>query len=173
MRISSDKRICIGEIATAHGVRGLVKVRCFGDDPSVLESYGPLYTTETGDKTMTLRLKHEAGGAAIAEVEGIRDRNDAEKLRGTRLWTERQALPPIAEEGIYYHADLIGLEAHTADGAVVGTVTAVENFGASDLLEIKPPAGKKFFLPFVDDYVGEVDLDAGTVIVEIPEGLLE
>jgi len=63
--------------------------------------------------------------------------------------------------------------ASDADGAVVGTVTAVENFGASDLLEIKPPAGKKFFLPFVDDYVGEVDLDAGTVTVEIPEGLLE
>lgn len=166
-------RICIGEIATAHGVRGLVKIRHYGDNPKALEGYGPLYTTETGDKTVTLRLKHEAGGAVIAEVEGTTDRNDAEKLRGTQLWTERQALPPIKEEGVYYHADLIGLEARTEDGAVVGTVTAVENFGASDLLEIKPPAGKKFFLPFVDDYVGVVDLENKTVIVEIPEGLLE
>lgn len=166
-------RICIGEIATAHGVRGLVKVRYFGDNPEALEEYGPLFTTETGDASVTLRLKHEAGGAIIAEVSGISDRNAAEKLRGTQLWTERRALPKIEEEGVYYHADLIGLEARTADGTVIGSVNAVENFGASDLLEIKPPGGKKFFLPFVDDYVGAVDLDAGTVIIEIPEGLLE
>lgn len=166
-------RICIGEIATAHGVRGLVKIRYFGDDPQALEEYGPLFTSETGDASVTLRLKHQAGGAIIAEVAGITDRNGAEKLRGTPLWTERQALPELTEEGVYYHADLIGLEARSADGTVVGSVVAVENFGASDLLEIKPPEGKKFFLPFVDDYVGIVDLDAGTVIVEIPEGLLD
>ncbi len=172
MKITPE-RILIGEIATAHGVRGLVKIRHYGDDPEALEKYGPLYTTENGDESITLRLKHEAGGAIIAAVDGITDRNEAEKLRGTQLWTERRALPKIEEEGVYYHADLIGLEARSTDGAVVGTVIGVENFGAGDLLEIKPPNSKKFYLPFVDDYVGDVDLDAKTVIVEIPEGLLE
>lgn len=164
------KRICVGEITSAHGVRGFVKVHCFGDDPETLVKYD-LYTSEDGAEIVHLDLKHMAGGALVAEVEGVADRNEAEKMRGMKLWVDRDALPEL--EDAYYHADLIGLEARTEEGAVVGTVTAVENFGASDLLEIKPPAGKKFFLPFVDDYVGEVDLDAKTVIVEIPEGLLE
>lgn len=162
------KRICVGEITSAHGVRGFVKVRCFGDDPETLVKYD-LYTSEDGAEIVHLDLKHMAGGALVAEVEGVADRNEAEKMRGMKLWVDRDALPEL--EDAYYHADLIGLEARGPDGAAIGTVISVQNFGASDLLEIKPESGKAFYLPFIDEYVGEIDLAARTVAVDIPEGL--
>lgn len=169
--MSEKKRLCIGEISTAHGVRGLVKVRCYGDDPQSLEQYGPLYTSETGTDTQTLTLKHQAGGIWVAEVEGITDRNDAEKLRGTKLWLDRDRLPEI--EGAFYHDDLVGLKAVDSSGVAVGIVKGVDNFGASDLLDIKPEGKNSFYLPFVDLYVLEIDLEDGTMTVDIPEGLIE
>jgi 16S rRNA processing protein RimM len=165
------KRICIGKITTAHGVRGLVKVQVFGSDDDVIDQFGPLYTGETGDKTLTLRRKHVAGGVLVAEVKDVTDRNTAETLRGTELWLDCSALPEL--EGEFYQADLIGLKVIDPANVEIGTVLSVQNFGAGDLLEIHPLAGKSFFLPFTDDYVPDVDLDAGTVTVDIPEGWLE
>ena len=165
------KRICIGEISTVHGVRGLVKVRAYGDDPKTLEKYGPLFTSETGTETQILTLKHQAGGIWVAEVKGITDRDVAAKLRGTKLWLNRDALPEL--EGAYYHDDLIGLIAKDEKGTIIGTIEAVENFGAGDLLDIKPEGKPSFYLPFVDSYVLEVDLESKTVTVDLPEGISE
>lgn len=174
--LSSPKqgRICVGEISTAHGVRGLVKIRSYGDDPQTLEQYGPLFTSESGGQSLKIILKHQAGGAWIAEVSGIDDRNDAEKLRGTQLWLDRALLPDLDEEEEgYYHSDLVGMRVIGLDGIEWGEVIAIDNFGAGDLLEIKPAGKPSFYLPFVDSYVPEVNLDTGIITIDMPAGLVD
>jgi 16S rRNA processing protein RimM len=141
----SSKRIPIAEITTAHGIKGQVKVRSYADDPYALENY-TLYTSETGDQTLTLTLKNAIKGDWIAEVKGITDRNAAEALRSTKLFIAREALPPLPA-GQYYHADLICLSVVDENNALVGTVTAVQNFGAGDLLEVKTADGKNIYVP--------------------------
>jgi len=170
---SRQGRICVGEISTVHGVRGLVKVRTYGDDPQTLEQYGPLFASETGDKTHTLTLKHQAGGSWIAEVDGITDRDVAEKLRGTQLWLDRSQLPELDEDDGFYHSDLVGMRVIGVDDAEWGEVIAVENFGASDLLEIKPAGKPSFYIPFVDSFVPDVNLDTGIITIDMPEGLVD
>ena len=154
-------------------MRGLVKVRSYGDDPQTLEQYGPLYNSETGNQTHTITLKHQAGGAWIAQVDDITDRNDAEKLRGTQLWLDRSQLPELDGEDGYYHSDLIGMRVIGLDGVGWGEVIAVENFGASDLLEIKPAGKPSFYIPFVDSFVPGVDLETGIITIDMPEGLVD
>ncbi len=162
-----DKRILIGEIATVHGVKGLVKVRVFADNLDLLEA--PVFTDETSSKTLKLTLKNAMKDHWLAEVEGIADRTAAEALRGTPLYIDRDALPDT-DEGEHYYVDLIGLECRDIDGHKIGTVIDVTNFGASDLLDIKPPQGPSFYLPFTDETVLNI---AETITIAIPEGLLE
>ena len=163
-----SKRICIAKIATAHGIRGLVKLHVFADDKSLVN--GALYTDEAGDSTLNITLKNATSKHWLAEVEGVKDRNEAEALRGTLLYIDRDILPQ-ADEGEFYVSDLIDLEAVDEDGASIGKVIAVENFGAGDLLEIKPAIGESFYLPFNDDTVPEIH--EKHIVVLIPEGLLE
>lgn len=164
-----DKRILIGEIATAHGIKGFVKVRSFADDETLLE-HQPLFTDEEADKTITIKLKNALKGDWVAEVIGVADRNEAERLRGTKLYINREDLP-AAEHGEYYIEDLKGLKVVDGHGKEIGTLLSVENFGASDLLDIKPPSGASFYLPFTDQTVTSIDMDAGTITVDMPEGL--
>jgi 16S rRNA processing protein RimM len=156
----------VGKIIAAHGIKGLVKVSVFADDPALLDQ-SPLFTSEKNDQTVTLTLKSSGGkGIWLAEIPTLTDRNTAEKLRGTELWIGREALPDIEEEdGVYYHADLVGLSAQDEAGQKIGTVIAVENFGAGDLLEIKPETGESFYLPFTADFVLSVDMTARCVTV--------
>lgn len=144
----SHKRILIAEITTAHGIKGQVKVRSYADDPYALEDY-TLYTDEAGEKTLSLTLKNPIKGDWIAEIDGVTDRNAAEDLRGAKLYIDRDALPPLPA-GQFYHADLIGLSVVDETGATVGTVTAVQNFGAGDLLEISNHTGSAIYLPLLD-----------------------
>jgi len=167
--MTKSHRICVGEISTAHGVRGLVKVRAYSDDVNRLQDFGPLYSTETGDKAYTLKLKHQAGGIWIAEVDGISDRNVAETLRGTKLWLDRDKLPEL-EDGFYYD-DLIGMKVVDQGGAAVGNVVGLEDFGAGDLLDIKPEGRPSFYLPFADIYVLNIDEENGIITVDLPEGI--
>ncbi len=165
----AEKRILIGEIATAHGIKGYVKVRSFVEDGSLLESER-LYTGEDGDKTLSLTLKNPLKADWVAEVSGITDRNGAEKLRGTKLYIDRADLPETDEDdGAYYIEDLKGLRVIDASEKEIGIVLGVENYGASDLLDIKPPAGEAFYIPFTDDTVIGIDMDRGVIIVEMPE----
>lgn len=161
-----DSKVCVAEIMTAHGVRGLVKLRCYLEDPFRLSMYNPL-ETEDG-RRFSLTLKNPVKGDWLAAVDGITDRTAAELLRHLRLYTDRKNLPS-PDEGEIYVQDLIGCRAVTAAGEDVGTVIALQNFGASDLVEIRPLAGKTFYLPLIPPYVGEIDLQTGTVVVEPAE----
>ncbi|MCF8495932.1 MAG: ribosome maturation factor RimM [Alphaproteobacteria bacterium] len=165
------KRICLGKIVSAHGVKGLVKILPFGEDVSLMETLSPLYKYETGNSTIAVALKNKMGKYVLAAVEGVSERNAAEALRGTELYVDQDSLPAIEEDGAYYHGDLIGLKAVDGQGAEIGSVIAVHNFGAGDLLEIRPlQGGGDFLLPFTNANVSEISGER--IVVHIPEGLL-
>ncbi len=163
----NEKRIQIGEIATAHGIKGFVKLRSFVDDESLFEE-GTVFTSETGAKTLSFKIKGAVKKDLLAEVTGVADRNGAEALRGTKLYIDRDALPE-ADDGEYYIEDLKGLKVVDGQGNDIGTILSVENFGASDLLDIKPQSGQSFYVPFTDDTVLDVDFEGGTVKIQIPD----
>lgn len=167
--MTNGKRILIGEIATAHGIKGLVKLRSFAGDESLFGS-AALYTDETSGRTISLTLKNALKGDWLAEVQGVADRNAAELLRGTKLYIERDALPET-DDGEYYIEDLKGFKVTGKDGKDIGTISGIENYGASDLMDIKPRTGANFYLPFTDDIVLDVNLDDGVITVDMPEGV--
>jgi 16S rRNA processing protein RimM len=159
------KRICLGKITKAHGVKGLVKIMPFCEDPRQIETLGPVYTSETGPDSLKIIMKNSAGNKYwLATVDGVTERNGAEKLRGTELWTQRDRLP--ASPGSL-HADLIGLKVIDENDKNVGTVIAIQNFGAGDLLEIQPQGKDSFYLPYAT--VLEIK---DSILVSIPEGLV-
>ena len=160
-------RICLGVIAGAHGVRGLVKVKSYTDEPRNLVAYGPL-TDEAGGRRFSLEIVGESKGLLLVHVEGVADRNGAEALKGLRLHVLRSALPDPGEEE-YYHADLVGLSAFDGDGTFHGTVKAVQNYGAGDILEIEAADGDVLLLPFTKAAVPEVDIPAGRLVIAPPQ----
>lgn len=160
-------RILIGEISTVHGVKGLVKLRVHADSLDLFSA--TLYTDEQSAKTIKLKLKNAMKDHWLAEVEGYTDRTAAESLRGTKLYIDRDALPDLDEDE-HYHIDLIGMECIDESGQTIGTVIDVTNFGASDLLDIKPPSGPSFYLHYTDETILKID---DKITVYIPEGLLE
>jgi len=165
------RRVCLGVVAGAHGVRGAVRLKSFAANPADIACYGPL-EDEAGAARFTLRLLGTAKGAVIASLSGISDRDRAEALRGTRLYLPRAALPPPPEDE-YYHADLIGLAVRLGDGAPLGEIRAVHDFGAGDTLEIARPDGPSVLVPFTRAAVPVVDVAAGHVVVEPPAGLFD
>lgn len=166
-----DKRVCVGVVTGAHGVRGAVRLKSFTAEPEDVAGYGPL-EDERGERRFALRIVGSGKGVLLATIAGIDDRDRAEALRGLRLYLPRSALPPAGEEE-YYHADLIGLEAVLPDGAALGTVRAVHDFGAGDTLEIERASGPPVMVPFTRAVVPVVDLDAGRLVVDPPPGLLD
>lgn len=168
----SAARVCLGAIAGAHGMRGEMRVLAFTAEPEAIGDYGDL-TTEDGARTFCLTVvRRLRRGQILVRLAGVRDRTMAEALKGTRLFVPRDRLPP-PQEGEYYHADLIGLAARTADGDTLGTVTAVHNFGGGDMLEIAVPQGPSIMVPFTPDAVPDIDVDGGTVTVDPPPGVKE
>ena len=170
MGMASTDRVCVGVIGGVHGVRGIVKVKPFTADPADVVAYGPL-TDRSGKRVIGLTLLSKHKGQWLARVEGVEDRNAAEALRGTELFAERDRLP-TPEEDEFYHADLIGLTAVGTDGAEVGTVRAVHDFGAGDFLEIVCPEGPPLMLPFTRQAVPEIDIAGGRLVVDPPPELL-
>ncbi len=163
----ASQRICLGVITGAHGLRGEVRVRMFGD-PGALDAYGPV-SDEAGAREFLFRGLRPTKGGVLARIDGVAGRTEAEALKGTELYVERGALPdPGPEE--YYHADLIGLTARSVDGKALGEVIAVHDFGAGDLLEIGAPAsGDTIMIPFTSEAAPEVDLEAGFIVIEMPQ----
>ena len=162
------ERICVAQIGGAHGIRGEVKLKSFTGDPMAVKDYGPL-TTEDGAASFEIEAVRPAKGHLVARLRGVHDRNAAEKLTNLKLFVPRERLaPPGTDE--FYHADLIGLSAVTAEGAAIGTVVAVHDFGAGDILELRPAAGgTTIMLPFTDAFVPDVDIAGGRITVVPPE----
>ncbi|HEX6740951.1 MAG TPA: ribosome maturation factor RimM [Sphingomicrobium sp.] len=155
-------RIALAAVAGAHGVKGELRLKLFAESADNLARHKELYVGGAVRRLLSIR----DGKMPVARFEGIDDRSAAEALRGSLVEIDRSALPPL-EGGEYYHADLIGLPAVDRSGLAVGTVVAVENYGAGDLLEIEADDGKRFLIPFKP---GIADL-AGNRIVVDPEFL--
>ena len=150
--MASDKPVTLAAIAGAHGVTGEVRLKLFGEGVESLKRFRAF-----NDSALTLtKLRDDGKGGAIARFAEVTDRTAAEALRSTLLTVPRSALPPLGE-GEYYHADLLGLPAVSSDGADLGEVVAVENFGAGDVIEIKRPNGKRFMVPMRVEAVPEWD----------------
>lgn len=163
-----SKRIVLARVVSAHGIRGDVVLRAHTGDPGDLGAYGPL-TDAQGKRTFKIANLRVTPKGVVVHFKGIDDRSSAEALRGQELYVDRSALPP-AEDGAYYHVDLIGLTAKGADGTLLGHVIAVQNFGGGELLEIERAGAKETdYVPFTDACVPVIDIAAGFVIVVMPE----
>ena len=150
--MASDKPVTLAAIIGAHGVAGEVRLKLFGEGVDTLKTHKSF---NAGALTLE-KLRSDHKGGAIARFGGVADRNAAEALRGTALTVPRSAMPPLAE-GEFYHADLLGLPVVSEAGEAMGTVIAVENFGATDIVEIERPDGKRFMVPLTDQAVPEWD----------------
>ena len=158
--------IFVAQVGAAHGVRGEVKVTTFTADPMALADYKTLLRQD-GSPALTIASARPAKGGIVARLKGVADRNAAEALRGLKLYIPRDSLPE-PEEDEFYLADLVGLFVETAEGEALGTVKAVQDFGAGDLLEIQPRAGATWWLPFTRQAVPEVRLAQGKLIAAPP-----
>ena len=166
------ERICVAQIGGAHGLLGEVKLKSFTADPMAVSNYGPL-TTEDGSASFEIETLRAAKGHLVARFRGVGDRSAAERLANLRLFVPRERLPPPAADE-FYHADLIGLRAVTADGTEIGTVAAVHDFGAGDILELRPRAGgTTMMVPFTAAFVPKVDIARGRIVVAPPEDAAE
>ncbi len=145
-----------------------MKFWSFTEDPEAVADYGPFETLD-GKRSFEIEQMRAAKDHFVVRLSGVADRTAAEKLTNTDLYVPRDRLPPIDEDDIYYHADLIGLAAVTPEGVALGKVTGLFNFGAGDLIEITTPqGGEPMLLPFSNAVVPEVDIKAGKLTVVLP-----
>jgi 16S rRNA processing protein RimM len=165
--VSSDL-IQVGRVAGAFGVRGEVRITSFTADPMALVDYKDL-KREDGSPGLTLTSGRAVKGGVIVRAKEVETREQAEALRGLKLYISRDRLPD-PEEDEFYVTDLIGLKVETAEGEALGSVKAVQDFGAGDLLEIAPPeGGATWYLPFTREAVPEVRIADGVVVAVKPD----
>lgn len=158
--------ILVGRIAGAFGVKGEIRISAYTADPMALVAYRDL-RREDGAPALTLTAGRAAKGGIVARAKEVETREQAEALRGLRLYVPRAALP-APEEDEFYVADLVGLAAEGVSGEPLGQVKSVQNFGAGDLLEIQPPDGASWWLPFTREAVPEVRIGEGKIIAVRP-----
>jgi 16S rRNA processing protein RimM len=156
-------RIALAAVAGAHGIKGEVRLKMFSDSVESLVAHEKLYVGGANRRLVSAR---DGGKTAVARFEGVNDRGAAEALRGSLVEIDRAALPPLGEDE-YYHAEVIGLPCVDQAGTALGTVIAVENYGAGDLLEIEQDSGKRALIPFKP---GIANLENGQIVVD-PEFL--
>ncbi|MCJ7422277.1 ribosome maturation factor RimM [Sphingomicrobium astaxanthinifaciens] len=153
----SDDRIALAAIAGAHGIKGEVRLKLFAEGIASLKVHEALFVG--GDERRLLSVREGGKNGAVARFEGVGDRTAAESLRGSLVEVAREALPGL-DEGEYYFSDLLDLPVVADDdGEAIGTVVAVENYGASDVVEIEKPNGKRFMVPLTEDAVPEWDAE--------------
>ena len=155
----AEPRVVLAAVAGAHGIGGEVRLKLFAEGVDSLKRHQRLFA---GERPLTVTALRGAKSGAVVRFAEIVDRSAAEALRGQLLSVPRTELPPL-EEGEYYHADLIGLACESGQGEALGTVVAVENFGAGDLLEIEKPDGRRALIPFRD---GIADLADGRIVAD-------
>lgn len=161
-------RICVGAISGAFGVGGEVRLKSFCAQPEAIAAYAPLYT-EDGARSFGVRITRAIPGGLAARLSGITTKEEADALRGTSLFADRERLPSLPDDE-FYHADLIGLPVFDTGGAQLGTVRAIYNHGAGDILEIFAPGRRtSLLLPFTKAVVPTVDLTAGRIVADPPE----
>ncbi|WP_333586528.1 ribosome maturation factor RimM [Phenylobacterium sp.] len=162
----SERLIQVARVAGAFGVRGEIRITTFTEDPMALPAYGTLLR-DSGEPALNLSAARPVKGGIIARAREVATREEAEALRGLRLFITRDSLPP-PDEDEFYLADLIGLSVATAEGEALGKVKSVQDFGAGDLLEIQPPAGASWWLPFTRETVPEVKIPEGRLVAVRP-----
>lgn len=162
--------VCVGAVAGAFGVRGEVRLKSFTAEAEAIADYAPLMT-EDGTRQFDVRVTRPIKNGLAARLSGITTKEEADALKGLRLFVPRDRLPDLSEDE-FYHADLIGLEVRDTGGTVLGRVKSVQNHGATDLLEIHGPGLKAtVLLPFTREAVPTVDIEAGRLIADPPEGI--
>lgn len=155
---------CAAVLASAHGVRGHVKVKCFLEDPSHLKMYSP-FSNEKGEGVYNVKkILSQDKDMLIVSIEGVDNRNQAELLKGAKLMLPQERLPKLSED-TFYHRDLIGLSVVSPKGCSLGKVHALHNFGAGELLEVKTLQGDLHMIPFKQDIVTEVNVKDGTLVL--------
>jgi 16S rRNA processing protein RimM len=161
--------VCVAVVATAHGLRGMLKLRCFTERREDVAAYGPVF--DQNGRRFELEVIGPAPGGVLARAQGIEDRNAAEALRGAELFVPRSALPELASDEFYY-SDLEGMEALRADGSRFGVVHGVANFGAGDLIEVMADDGQRISLPFTRETIPSIDLERRRLVVQPPDELV-
>jgi 16S rRNA processing protein RimM len=163
-----DKLILVGRVAGAFGVKGEARISAYTSQPQALLAYRNL-KRQDGSPALTLLSGRAAReGELVVRAKEITTREEAEALKGLKLFVPREALPEPEDEE-FYLADLIGLEVVKADGTVLGKVKAVHDFGAGDLLEIDPGQGAAtWLLPFTREAAPVVDVAGGRIVAEPP-----
>ena len=162
-------KVCLGCFANVHGVRGLLTVRPFTQHPKDIAAFGPV--SLANGKTLRLSIKSQKKAGLIVAADGIDTREKAEALKGQEFFVDKSKLPP-PEDDEWYLADLVGLAAISIEGAMIGKIIAVEDFGAGDLLEIKPQDQASFYLSFTKENVPEVDIAAQCLTVNLPTDVI-
>lgn len=154
----------------AFGVKGEVRLKSFCAMPEDLDNYGTLMS-EDGKQTFDLTISRPVKGGFAARIEGVRFKDQADKLRGVRLYVSREVLPNLPDDQ-YYHSDLMGMTVIGTGGEMLGNVRAVHDHGAGDFLEVRLILGDDVLIPFTNDAVPTVDLASGRIIVDPPEGVM-
>ena len=163
-------RICVGAIAGSFGLQGEVRLKSFCSTPEAIASYGPL-TSEDGTRSFNVKLTRPVANGLGARITGITTKEQADALKGTSLYADRSKLPSLPDDE-FYHTEIIGMAVHDTGGALIGSVQAVHNHGAGDLLEIMGLGMKTaLLLPFTRKAVPTVDLAARRIVADLPEGL--
>jgi 16S rRNA processing protein RimM len=167
------ERVCVAQIGAPHGVRGEVRLRVFTDDPAAIADYGPLQS-EDGGRSFELAGVRPAKDHLVARLKGVDDRDAAAALTNQKLYVPRERLPATGDDDTFYHADLVGLAAVSTAGDTLGTVVAVHNFGAGDLLELQPEgSGATVMLPFTRACVPQVDIAGRRIVIDPPAGTFD
>ena len=165
-------KICVGAIAGSFGVKGEIRLKSFTSEPTALADYGVL-TSEDGKLEFSITLTRPIKNGFSATVSGVKTKEEADALKGTKLFADRAKLPELPDDE-YYYSDLEGLEVFDAGGAIIGRVKTVQNHGAADLLEVQTKStSATVLIPFTMDVVPTVDLSSGRIVVDPPEGLLD
>lgn len=163
--------VLLGVVGAAHGIKGQVRVKSLTGDPLALASYGPL--SDKNGRTFEIVDIHPQNTVVVVRFKGVGDRNQAEALNGVELFADRSLLP-AEEEGEFFHDDLVGLSARDDAGHTLGKVTAVQNFGGGDILELKLSNGKVVLIPFTHAAVPVVEVTAGYIRVDpVASGLVD
>ncbi|MFY0617362.1 ribosome maturation factor RimM [Shimia sp.] len=172
MSDTTSELVCVGAIGGAYGVHGDVRLKSFTAETFAIQDYAPLLT-EDGAFEFDIDITRAIKNGLAARLSGIVTKEQADALKGVKLFVPRSRLPETDEDE-YYYTDLVGLEVRDTGGTVLGTVKNVLNHGAADLLEVLPPnTSETVFLPFTMAAVPTVDIAAGRIVADPPEGVFD